>query len=59
LLVVARASFWLKVACIDYLDILLLHDIEFVELHQIVSESIPTLVKLKKQVHLQRALVTL
>ena len=33
----------------DYVDILLLHDIEFVPVEQIVEESIPTLMQLKRQ----------
>ncbi|WP_438448457.1 aldo/keto reductase [Gorillibacterium sp. sgz5001074] len=33
----------------DYLDILYLHDIEFVELNQIVEEALPALDALKKQ----------
>lgn len=33
----------------DYIDILFLHDIEFVDLNQIVQEAIPALEELKKQ----------
>ena len=33
----------------DYVDILLLHDVEFVPLQQILEESIPTLIELKRQ----------
>lgn len=33
----------------DYLDVLLLHDIEFVPLEPIIAESIPTLERLKEQ----------
>jgi len=34
---------------VDYLDIINVHDIEFADLHQIVDETLPALVKLKEE----------
>ena len=34
---------------VDYLDIINVHDIEFADLHQVVDETLPALVKLKEE----------
>ena len=34
---------------VDYLDIINVHDIEFADLHQVVDETLPSLVKLKEE----------
>ena len=34
---------------IDYIDLINVHDIEFADLHQVVEETLPALVELKKK----------